>query len=192
MKRYFSILVLVVCFLLAAIFLIASIMILPHAVVHDSEGWSAMVFLIVVCPCLAGATTLFGVIPSILLFWKGGRRTIDGISLSISWTTLTLIILGFFLVEPLRKAIIFKQSDEFWSLSIFLIPIAVGIQFALVSSLLTVAIQRLRKNSEVGWTQIAYTSLISGVFGSLCALFVLWAINAHVVNLLWQKFLLGK
>jgi hypothetical protein len=108
MRKAFSILVLVVCCLLTATFLVASARILPHAVTYDSEGWESMFFGLMVCWPLAGATLLLGILPSALMFWKGGRRTIDCISLCLSGTTLALIGLALLLLEPLRKALILE------------------------------------------------------------------------------------
>jgi tetratricopeptide (TPR) repeat protein len=117
------------------------------------------------------------------MFWKGGRRTIDCMSLWVSGTTLALIALTLLLVEPLRQAICFRQSDVLWSLGLFLVPIGVAILFALVSALGTLAARGLRRSSQVGRARIVRTSLLSGAIGALCALVVLIVIRSHFVQL---------
>ena len=154
MRKACSNLVLILCCLLGATFLVASAVILPHAVTHDSEGWESMIFKLMVCWPLAGATLLLGIAPSALMFWRGGRRTIDCISLWVSGTTLVFTMLALLLVQPLRRAIIFRQSDELWSLRFFLIPAGAAILFALAVALGSCAIRGLRRSSQAGRARI--------------------------------------
>ena len=111
------------------------------------------------------------------MFWRGGRRTIDCISLWVSGTTLVFTMLALLLVQPLRRAIIFRQSDELWSLRFFLIPAGAAILFALAVALGSCAIRGLRRSSQAGRARIARMSLCAGGIGALCALAVLIVIR---------------
>jgi tetratricopeptide (TPR) repeat protein len=183
MRKAFSILVLVLCCLLSATFVVASARILPHAVIYDSEGWESMFFGLMVCPPLAGGTLFLGILPSALMFWKGGRRTIDCISLWVSGTTLALIGLALLLLEPSRQAICFRQSDVLWTLGFFLVPVGVAILFTLVLALGTLAVRGLRRSSQVGRARIVCTSILGGAIAALCALVVLIVIRSRLAHL---------
>jgi hypothetical protein len=81
---------------------------LVHAVRVDSEGWGSMIFRMLVAPMLGGATLLLAVLPSVIIYRRSSHR-LDLASLVISSITLGLIILAWFMVEPLRQSIIFGK-----------------------------------------------------------------------------------
>ena len=109
MKEALSISILVLCCLSAAAFAFVAAMQLPYAIAQDSEGWGSMIFRSFTGPLIAAATLLFGVVPSAIMFWKGGRQRRDRVSLCISATTLGLVVLMWVLIEPLRQMIIFGK-----------------------------------------------------------------------------------
>jgi hypothetical protein len=91
----------------AGAFLVIFVTQVPHTVTQDSEGWGVLIFRYYFAPFLAGGSLVFGVIPSALLFWKGGRGKRDRLSLCISGGTLGVIVLTWLLIEPLRHLLIF-------------------------------------------------------------------------------------
>ena len=106
MKPKLSVLVFGLCCLLATCCALIFLAYLPRAIMHDSEGWSSMLFRVLFGPVLAGAALLLGVLPSALLYRKGRSRT-DLISLRISGSTLGALVIVWLTIEPLRRWIIF-------------------------------------------------------------------------------------
>jgi hypothetical protein len=113
-----SVLVLVLCCLSAATFIFVAVAQLPYVITNDSEGWGSMIFSYFTGPLLAGGTLLFGVIPSTLMFWRGGKQTRDRISLCISGITVGLVVLTCVLIEPLRRAVIFRRFELAWQIAL--------------------------------------------------------------------------
>ena len=108
MKIALSIAVFVASCLVTAYFLFVAVTAIPYAVTQDSEGWGTMVFKCFYGPIIAGVALLFGVIPSAILFTKGHGR-LDRVSLWMSTTTLSLVIVVWALIEPMRNWIIFGK-----------------------------------------------------------------------------------
>jgi hypothetical protein len=109
MRKILSITVLGLACLSAAAFVFVAVTQLPYTVTKDSEGWGVLIFWCQTGPLLAGATLLFAVAPSALLFLKGGRTRRDKISLIIALLTLGAIVLTGLLIDPLRHLIIFEE-----------------------------------------------------------------------------------
>jgi len=107
MKVTFSILVLITSCAVAGCFLFLCGTELPYAITQDSEGWGILIFRYYFAPMLAGGALLLGVVPSALLFWKGGRHRRDRLSLCISGGTLGLVVLTWLLIGPVRHLLIF-------------------------------------------------------------------------------------
>ena len=58
MRNAISIFILFLCCLLAATFLVVSVWMLPHELLHDSEGWGMMLVGFIDVPLLAGTGLL--------------------------------------------------------------------------------------------------------------------------------------
>ena len=79
---------------------------LHFAICEDSEGWAVFAFGVIYGPALAACTLLLGIVPAAILYAKGRNRR-DVTSLCISGLTLALIVAAWFLLDPLRRWIIF-------------------------------------------------------------------------------------
>ncbi len=179
MRNAISIFILFLCCLLAATFLVVSVWMLPHELLHDSEGWGMMLVGFIDVPLLAG-TGLLGALPSAMAFWLGGRRKIDRISLCISVATFALIAMTLLVAEPVRAAIIFRRYDSLWLVGFFLATAGAAILFALAIP----ARLGLHRGTE-GGRGIGLVRLCFGAAGAVCA----WRRSlpfAHILTVYWS------
>jgi hypothetical protein len=107
MKRMLSPTILAISCLGAATLAYMAITRLHFAICEDGEGWTVFGFCVIYGPVLAACMLLLGVVPAAILYRKGRNRR-DLISLCISGITLALIVAAWFLLDPLRRWIIFK------------------------------------------------------------------------------------
>ena len=106
MKRAISWTVLAVSCLGAAGLATLAALRLHYALCEDSEGWAVFAFCVMVGPALAALMLLGGVVPAAILCGRGRERR-DRVSLWVSGVTLAVTVAAWFLLDPLRRLIIF-------------------------------------------------------------------------------------
>lgn len=67
---------LILAFLMLAALLYLAVSYLPHAITEDSEGWGSLIFRCWLGPMLAGGILVLAVVPSAVLFERGGEAEV--------------------------------------------------------------------------------------------------------------------